>query len=279
MSARPERSPEEPAPSSEETPELGPELRVLQMAALRRRGFGLHQIAELFLVSRERVRQLLLAHGGPDRHDAAAARRRGAERLAEERADDVLDRWRTGESAKEIALALGLDGSAARNVIERLATEADRYARQAGLAARRDGLTYTDAEIIRALQAAATILGRVPAAREYAALAGEMDLPSLATVANRMRGWSNAVAAAGLRPTTGNVRSHPRRWTPEACWEALGRAVDELGEIPTVVAYEQFAAGRDDLPSAATIRNRLGRWSALTARLAAEAADGAGQSR
>jgi hypothetical protein len=61
-----------------------------------------------------------------------------------------------------------------------------------------------------------------------------------------------------------------RRWTDGACWQALRRVVDELGEIPTVLSYERHAAGRDDLPSSATLRNRLGRWSAITARLAAE---------
>jgi hypothetical protein len=37
-----------------------------------------------------------------------------------------------------------------------------------------------------------------------------------------------------------------------------------------VLAYERFAAGRDDVPSSATIRNRLGRWSSLVTRLAAQ---------
>jgi hypothetical protein len=37
-----------------------------------------------------------------------------------------------------------------------------------------------------------------------------------------------------------------------------------------VLSYERHAAGRQDLPSAATLRNRLGRWSAITAQLAAE---------
>ena len=55
-----------------------------------------------------------------------------------------------------------------------------------------------------------------------------------------------------------------------ACWDALRRAVDELGEVPSVLAYERYAAARDDIPSSATVRNRLGRWSALTARLVAQ---------
>ena len=219
-----------------------------------------------------RVRQLLVAHGGPDRHDAAQARRRRAERLAGEQIEELLARWRDGASPKEIALASGLDAAACRSVIERSVTDADRYLRQAVMAAARRRPTYSDAEIVQAVQAAASVLGHVPAAREYAALAGELDLPSLATVSNRMSGWSNAVVAAGLRPTAASGRPLPRRWTAEACWEALEGAVAELGEIPTVVAYEKLAAGREDLPSAATVRNRLGRWSPLVAQLAADAA-------
>jgi Homing endonuclease associated repeat len=270
MTGVPERSPIEATPI-EEPLALGAELRVLEMAALRGRGFGLRQIAEHFLISRERVRQLLLAHGGPDRHDAAQARRRRAERLAHEQAGELLAGWRAGESHKEIALARGLDPAACRTVIERSVTDADRYARQASHALARGGPTYSDAEIVRAVQSAATILGHVPAAREYAAFASQKDLPSLATVSNRMSGWSNALAAAGLRPVAAAGQSLPRRWTDDVCWDAIQRAAIELGEIPTVVAYEKLAAGRDDLPSAATIRNRLGRWSSLTARLAADA--------
>jgi hypothetical protein len=139
------------------------------------------------------------------------------------------------------------------------------------MAGSRGARTYSDRDIILALTAAANRLGRVPSAKEYAALARNLGFPSLATVLNRMGGWSSAVAAAGLRPVAlapGRTRS--RRWTEEACWQALTRAVAELGEIPSVLAYERFAAGRDDLPSSATIRNRLGRWSSLATRLAAE---------
>jgi hypothetical protein len=43
-----------------------------------------------------------------------------------------------------------------------------------------------------------------------------------------------------------------------------------MGEMPTVLSYQCHAADRPDLPSAATVRNRLGRWSAVVTRLAAE---------
>jgi hypothetical protein len=37
-----------------------------------------------------------------------------------------------------------------------------------------------------------------------------------------------------------------------------------------VSSYDRHAAGRRDLPSSATLRNRLGRWSLISAQLVAE---------
>lgn len=244
--------------------------RVRQMAALREQGWSLDEIAVRFGVSRERVRQILCAHGGPDPRTVAQARRRRAEQRAEARVDELLLLWRGGEDPGSIASRFGLQAAACRSTIERFATDVDRAARTAGMAAARGAQTYSDRDITLALVSVATLLDRVPSAKEYAALARGLRLPSLATVLNRLGGWSNAVAAAGLRDNGGAARTRTRRWTQDACWDALRRAVDELGEIPSVLAYERFAAGRGDLPSSATIRNRLGRWSSLTAQLAAQ---------
>jgi uncharacterized protein (DUF433 family) len=242
--------------------------RVLQMAALRAQGWSLDEIALRYEVSRERVRQILRAHGGPEPQDIAVARRRRAERLAEERIDELLVLWRAGDGAAAAAARLGLQAAACRATIERFASDVDRAARRASLARARAAPRYSDGDITLALTSAAAQLGRAPSAKEYAAIARGGRLPSLATVLNRMGGWSNALVSAGLRAAP-PARPRSRRWTEEACWSALVGAVDELGEIPSVLAYERFAAGRSDLPSSATIRNRLGRWSSLTARVAA----------
>ena len=83
-----------------------------------------------------------------------------------------------------------------------------------------------------------------------------------------MGGWTRAVTAAGMTPVTPmSTTTRRRRWTDSACWAALRGVVHELGEIPTVLSYERQAAGRPDLPSCATLRNRLGRRSAITAQL------------
>jgi uncharacterized protein (DUF433 family) len=243
--------------------------RVLQMAALREQGWSLDEIALRYEVSRERVRQILRAHGGPKPQDIAVARRRRAQRLAEERIDELLAFWRAGEGPASVATKLGLQTAACRAMIGRFATDVDRAARTVSLAGARAAPTYSDSDITLALTSAAAQLGRVPSAKEYAAVARNRRLPSLATVLNRMGGWSSALTTAGLH-TAAPARPRSRRWTEEACWDAVRRAVDELGEIPSVLAYERFAAGRSDMPSSATVRNRLGRWSTLTARLAAQ---------
>jgi len=130
--------------------------------------------------------------------------------------------------------------------------------------------TYSEREIVAAVSSVAAHLGRVPRVKEYAALAHELQLPCVTTVAKRMGGWTNAVRAAGLTPVSIPRRVRPRRWTADACWAAMHRVVDELGQIPTVGRYDRHTADRPDLPSSETVRLRLGRWSVITTQLAAE---------
>jgi transposase len=245
--------------------------RVRQMQALREQGWGLDEIARRFGVSRERVRQILRAHGGPDPQNIADAKRRRAERQAEERIDELLACWRAGEQPRTTAGRLGLQAAACRSTIARFATEVDRAARKASLARARRVQTYSDHDIILALTSVGTLVGRVPSAKEYAVHARALNYPSLPTVLNRMGGWLQALDAAGMQPLSApSGRRRPRRWTEESCREALLAVVQELGEMPTVLAYERHTAGRADLPSAATLRNRLGRWSSITTQIAAQ---------
>jgi transcriptional regulator with XRE-family HTH domain len=244
--------------------------RAREIALLRGQGLSLDEVALRFGVSRERVRQILQAYGGPDAQVVAAARRRRAEQQAQARLEELLECWRAGEELRGAARALGLQPSACRRAIARGATELDRAARSASLAHLRAAApTYSDRDIAIALTSTAAGLGRTPSAREYEALAHIHEGPSVKTILNRMGGWTTAVQAAGLTPVR-SLHTRSRRWTVEACWAAVRAVAAELDEIPTVITYDRCAAGRPDLPSSATLRNRLGRWSAITTRLAAE---------
>jgi len=248
--------------------------RVREMTALREQGWSLGEIALRYGVSRERVRQILRANDGPETRDVAEARRRRAEQQAEAQIDKLLALWRAGQEPRSAASAVGLQAAACHSTIARFATEVDRAARRSSLAKARgrSARTYSDRDILVALTSVATRLGHTPSPKEYAAHARELALPSLPTVLNRMGGWTSALRAGGMRPRAAKRPPRARRWTEDACRAALRRVVDELGEIPTVLSYERHAAGRDDLPSSATLRNRLGRWSAITTQLAAERA-------
>lgn len=244
--------------------------RVRQMQALREQGWSLDEIALRFGVSRERVRQILRAHGGPGQQDIVDARRRRAEAQAEAHVDELLALWRSGKPPRDAAGTLGLQAAACRSTIARFATDVDRAARKASMAGARRAQLYSDRDIIVALTSVAARVGRVPSAKEYALHARTLDYPSLPTVLNRMGGWAHALRAAGMQPLAAPGRARRRRWTEEACWTALLAVVDELGEIPTVLAYDRHVAGRRELPSSATLRNRLGRWSAIATQLAAQ---------
>lgn len=53
-----------------------------------------------------------------------------------------------------------------------------------------------------------------------------------------------------------------RYWDSETVFAALvSYAKENQGRLPSSTKYQQVAPTRDDLPSFATVRNRLGRWS------------------
>lgn len=54
-----------------------------------------------------------------------------------------------------------------------------------------------------------------------------------------------------------------RRWTKERVFDALVKLAQEKGRLPSSTQYQKIAPAREDLPSFATVRNRLGRWSSV----------------
>jgi HNH endonuclease len=248
------------------------DIRAEEIATLRARGLKLHEIAEHFGISGARVGQILLAHGGPDTSQAEAARRLRAEQAATARIGELLAIWRSGAHLVVAAKELGLEPTGCAAAIANFATDADRAARRANIAGPRVATrTYSDDDIYDALIYVAVRVGRTPTVSDYAVVARERGFPSPPTIRHRMGSWSNAITGAGLAPRA-STRSSTRRWTEEACWEAVRAVVEEVGEIPSLRAYERIASGRADLPSAATVRHRLGRWGAVISRLALDSA-------
>ncbi len=239
--------------------------RIADMAQRRLRGETLDDIGKAYNVTRERVRQIL-KQAGIDPGEIAAARAEGNRAVVAARVDDVLEAFRRGDDAATIARVLDLPPGAVAELLATEVTRTDRAARRAARdrpAERR----YSDEDLIEAVRTVCERYGRAPTSNEYNATAStSVAMPSLPTIHNRI-GWANAVRLAGFEPRRSVRRSYQRRWTEQTCLDALRRLAVETGHPPTVVEYEQLAELDPGLPSSATVRNRLGPWSKVTAEL------------
>lgn len=236
--------------------------------SMRGRGHTLQEIADRVDLTRERVRQIIEASGeAPSASEVRTARtQRDREQVAEARAV-LLEVYRAGGDVGLAAAELGIAPGVAEPVVRDEVAPADRALRSVN-SARSTHVRYTDEKLLDGIRWVAGRLGRTPSTDEYTRLARSEALASTPTITNRFETWGAAVTAAGLEPNRAR-RSYSRKWTEDACWAVLERLVKELGDAPTVQQYELIAAGRDDLPSSATIRNRLGRWSEVRATLVA----------
>ena len=244
-----------------------------EIVAARARGDTLQEIGERFGLSRQRISKILMESGAETQNrDARAART--ARQLARVQVTpaEVLSAWRSGIGPASVSARLGISRACVGAVVEAHATAADRAARRRAQSDRasRSQRRFSDEALLDAVRRCAEWAGRVPSIADYAEFARSSDLPSLDTIGLRFGGWNAALRAAGMTPRHARRRGAPRRWTQEACLEALGRLVDELGELPGISRYEQLARERSDLPSAATVRNRLGRWKLVALRFAAD---------
>jgi hypothetical protein len=136
---------------------------------------------------------------------------------------------------------------------------------ECGIAAR-PAREFSDERLLAGVRAVAESVGHVPGRGDYERLAKPLGLASHATVCMRFGRWSGALRAAGYEPAA-RKRAYVKKWDQQACWDALWSVADELGDWPRYRHYEQLAAGREDLPSAAMLRQRLGPWSKIAAAL------------
>jgi hypothetical protein len=125
---------------------------------------------------------------------------------------------------------------------------------------------FTDERLIAGVRAVGESVGHMPQCGEYKRLVKELGLASFSTVCIRFGSWSAALEAAGYEPVAQN-RTYAKKWDEQACWAALDRVAGELGDLPRYSHYEQLSTGRDDLPSGAMLRQRLGPWSQIAAAL------------
>jgi Homing endonuclease associated repeat len=240
------------------------------MFTLRASGWTLREIGERYGISRQRVDEIVRDRGGPQLPEVLAARRARTEETISERSPEIRQWWRAGLSVGEIADKLGLPTARAHRAIGRVLEPIDRAHRNRAIVTRTRTSRYSSEDLTAGLRAVAERLGRTPTQEEYRAIARELGLASILTLGKRFGGWREAIVAAGLTPLPGaRSRGSQYRWDKEACWEALEKVADQLGDPPRFQSYVLLSTGREDLPSGPTVRNQLGRWIDIVIELAA----------
>lgn len=241
-----------------------------EMFELRAAGWTLRQIGERYGISRQRVDEIVRDRGGPELPDVIAARRAREARIMRERSEEIRQWWRAGLPITTIAERLCLPAARVQRAIDTVLTPIDRAHRNRSIVMRTRTPRYSDEQLIAGVQQVANRIGRTPTYEEYRAHARELGIASVLTLGKRFGGWQAAVVVAGLEPRPhGRGRGSRRIWDQEACWRALERVADQLGNPPRFQSYVVLSTGRPDLPSGPTVRNQLGRWIDIVIELSA----------
>ncbi|MGZ4180688.1 MAG: homing endonuclease associated repeat-containing protein [Solirubrobacteraceae bacterium] len=248
-----------------------------EMFELRAAGWTLRQIGERYGISRQRVDEIVRDRGGPELPDVIEARRAREAEIMRKRSEEIRQWWRAGLPVTIIAARLGLPAARVQRSIDSVLTPMDRAHRNRSIVMRTRTRRYTDQQLIDGVREVAAQIGRTPTQEEYRAHAQELGLASILTLGKRFGGWQAAVVAADLEPLPHGRGSGSRRvWDTEACWRALERVADQLGNPPRFQSYVVLSTGRPDLPSGPTVRNQLGPWIDIVIELSARRTSGSG---
>jgi hypothetical protein len=229
------------------------------IVARRLEGATLQQVGDEFRISRERVRQICVK-AGLNRETVKAAnkaRELAASDLLEVSArEDLLSH--PGTTLQESAKRQGVPVSTLRTVITPEMSKLFVRRNRSGSA----GTDWTRARIIEVLVEAETLAFPLTAS-SYDELVSMriVDGPSGARIHQVFGGWHAACDAAGVecgRPRPGGYSS---KWTDADLVAAAARYLEDGSSTGTFADFDRWLRGETDLPSAQTVRNRLGPWS------------------
>jgi hypothetical protein len=248
-----------------------------EMFELRAAGWTLRQIGERYGISRQRVDEIVRDRGGPELPAVIAARRAREAEIMQRRSEEIRQWWRAGAPITIIAERLALPAARVHRSIDTVLTPMDRAHRNRSIVMRTRTPRYSDQQLIDGIREVAARIERTPTQDEYRAHAHELGHASILTLGKRFGGWQAAVVAADLKPLAhGRGRGSRRVWDKDACWRALERVADQLGNPPRFQSYVVLSTGRPDLPSGPTVRNQLGRWIDIVIELSARRNGAAG---
>lgn len=234
-------------------------------------GETLASIGHDYGVTGEAVRQRLAALGRPGASGRQSARERRQARM-EAATPEVVKAFRELRDVHAVASTTGVDTTTVRAILD----DHDLL-HQAVPKVRNKPSQYTDEEILDCIRSAASTQPQGLSHSAYDEHAKPLTLddgrrwPTHQTATLRFGSWADACKAAGVEPGRRMRKEYAVKWDAEDCVKAVAAFLEESwaeGNRATVVGYDEWQSDRE-APSAATVRQRLGGWSAAV-RLAAQ---------
>jgi hypothetical protein len=243
---------------------VGARRRAKQIVQRYADGATLEEVGREFKLTRERIRQIIVLSGnnvGELRKQAQKRRRRSLLRRSRPLIEEKLSE---GHTPREVARALRLPLDIVSRV-DRANPEFSRTRRTRRRLA--PSPKYSNEEVLECLRQANNLVGGVLSTSAYSRVARERHFadcrpwPTNQTSILRFGSWRSALREAGLAHNPSTPITGKRLFEPSHCIDAILEAERALGHLPTVREYEQFSRAMGGaLPSAATVRHRLGRW-------------------
>lgn len=241
-------------------------------------GYNYRETGEQFGVSRERIRQIVVASHkkncqlpwiGPGEGIACgciSAHRSGRDRLRGEilakHADAIKVEYLGGMPMKDIAQKHDLSAKDTHWFVEGFSAETKAIRNSNMWTANKTRGTNDLDKHIANINCLADKLGRVPTRAEYDREAALQGWRSAQTICIRFGYWSSAIKAAGLVPSkvTASVSKSRRdkHWNDEKVLDAMHYMYEAYGEIPPLTRYREIYKEVSWLPSDQMIRRGSG---------------------
>lgn len=225
------------------------------ICARRAQADTLAAIAHDFGLTRERVRQIIRAAGGPSAATARAqraAKRAQSEHAAAERLRDLYRRH-PAASRSELAALSGVP----TDRIKELLGEDARFL----VSPKQRVRQYSDTDIFVAMREAAAMFDGPLSHQRYASVSVEVGGPSVPRILQRFGTWLQACEKAGVQAGRRPKREYNRKWSASDALKWVATYLRTADCPGTFQGYDEWARGTVGAPSAATMRNILGPWS------------------
>ena len=238
-------------------------------------GATYQEIADLYGITRERVRQVLTLRITREQlstlkqlHKAARLEEQFKPLRAAEA--EILSAYLEGKSLAALRQEYGVSMARMREFIKKITTPAQRSERRG--TNKPQHTFYSDSELLHYLRWAIEVFG-ASTTNKYEKVRKEYNLPSTQTIMNRFGGWLAALEKLGLEATEHQLAQSVRvarrlAWTEEAILDAMYYLHEHLGEIPPAHVYDTISPTTPWIPSNHLVRVRLaasglGKWRPL----------------